>query len=74
MLGREALFLLSQLIQVMAEKREEPLFQVWGWLNWQVAITVARSYSQMIRGARLPSSLREQEPGWNPESRIRLEG
>ena len=27
MLGREALVILYQLIQVMAEKREEPLFQ-----------------------------------------------
>ena len=31
MVGREALFLLSQLSWVMVEKMEEPLLKVWGW-------------------------------------------
>ena len=58
MLGREALAILSQLNLVMAEKREEPLSQVRGWVNGQITIDVAKSYSQMIRGARTPSPLR----------------
>ena len=57
MLGREALVVLSQLSRVMAEKREEPLLQVRGWVNGQIEITVTRSYSRMIHGAQLPSNL-----------------
>ena len=62
MLGRESLVRLSQLSRVMAEKREEPLSQVRGWVNGRIAIAVARSYSRMKRGARICSPLREQEP------------
>ena len=69
MLGRESIFVLSQLSQVMAQKREETLLQVQGCVNRHITIIIARSYSQMIRGARLPSPLREQEPDWDPESR-----
>ena len=32
-LGREALVLLVQLSQGMAEKRDESLLQAWGWVN-----------------------------------------
>ena len=60
MLGREALVVLSQLRQVMAEKRGE--------LNEHIAIAVVRLYSRMIRGDWLPSPLQEQEPDWDPES------
>ena len=66
--------MLSQLIQIMVEKMEEPLSQVRKWVNGRIAIAVARSYSRMIRGARLPSPLWEWDPGWDPESGIRLEG
>ena len=55
MLGMEALVLMSQLSQFMAEKMEEPLLQVQGWVNGQIVIDIARSYSQMIRGAGLTS-------------------
>ena len=58
----------------MAEKREEPILQVRGWLNGKITISIARSYSQMIRGARIPSPLQEQEPGWDPELGIGLAG
>ena len=73
-LGMEALVVFSKLSLVMAEKREEPLSQVREWLNGQITITVARSYSWMIRGAWLPSLLRDQETGWDPESEIGLSG
>ena len=74
MLGREALVILSQLSRFMEKKREEPLSQVWRWVNGRIVIAVARSYSQMIHGARLPSPLREREPGWDPELGIGLAG
>ena len=64
----------SQLSQVMSEKREETLSQVQGRVSGCTAIAVARSYSQMIRGAWLPSPLREREPGWDPESGIGMVG
>ena len=62
LLGREALIVISQLSQVMAEKMEETLSKVRGWVNRHIDISVARSYSSMIRRYRLPSPLREQEP------------
>ena len=58
----------------MVEKREESLLQVQWWANVHIAIAIARSYSQMIRGARLPSPLQEREPDWDPESGIGLAG
>ena len=54
-IGREALVVLLQLSKFMSEKREEPLSQVRGWVNSQIEISVARSYSQIIHGARHPS-------------------
>ena len=74
MLGREALVVLSQLSQFMAAKRAEPLSQVRAWIKGRIAIAIARSYSQMIRGAQLSSPLWEREPDWDPESGIRLAG
>ena len=56
-LGREALVMLYQLSRVMAEKGEEPLLQIRGWVNGKIAIAVLRSYSQMICRAWLPSPL-----------------
>ena len=38
----------------------------------KITITVARSYSQMIRRDRLPIPLQEREPGWDLELGIRL--
>ena len=74
MLGREALVILSQLSQFMADKSEEPLLQVRGWLNRRIAIAIVSSYSWMFRGDRLPSPLREQETGWDPELGVGISG
>ena len=74
MIGREALVSLPQLSQIMAKKRKDPLLQVRGWVNIRITIAVVRSYSRMIRGARLPSPLQEQDPGWDTESVIGLAG
>ena len=41
----------------MESKRSGPLLQVWGWVNGRIAISVKRSYSQMIYGAWFPSPL-----------------
>ena len=67
MLGMEALVVISQLSPVMAEKMEEPILQVRGWVNGKIVIAVAMSYSQIIRRAGLSSLLQEQEPDWDPE-------
>ena len=56
-LGREALVVLSQLVQAMVEKRDEPLLRVRRWVNGRITIAVSRPYSQMIRGAWIPSPL-----------------
>ena len=58
MLGKEALVLLTNLSPLMAEKHEEHLSHICGWVNGQIVITVARSYSHMILVACLPSILR----------------
>ena len=54
----------------MADERDDPLSHIRGWINVQIEIAVARSYSRMIRGARLHSPLRNREPDWDPESGI----
>ena len=74
MLGREAPVVLSQFSRVMAEKRDKPLSQVRGQVNGQISIAVARYYSLITRGARLPSPLWERDPDWYPESGIGLAG
>ena len=56
-LGGEEMVVLLQLSQVMAEKRDELLSHVWGWVNSQILIAVTRLYSRMIRGAQLFSIL-----------------
>ena len=35
-----------------------------GWVNGQIAITVARLYSHIIRGDFLPSTLKDRDPDW----------
>ena len=72
MLGREAQVILTNLSPLMAAKMEEPISHMRGWVNGQIAIAVARSYSHMIRGARLPSLLRNREPDWGSGSGLGL--
>ena len=66
MLGREALVVLANLSRLMAVKMDESILHVRGWVNGQITIAVARLYSQMIRGARLPSPLQDEELDWDP--------
>ena len=72
MLVKEALVVLTQLSQTMAEKKYNPFLYVQGWINGQIAIAVTRLYSRMIRRARLPSPLQDMEPYWDPELGIGL--
>ena len=65
-LGSRALVVLYRLSRVISEKREEPISQVRGWVNGNIAISIVRSYSQIICGDWLPSPLREQELYWDP--------
>ena len=64
-LGRESIVVLFQLSQVMAEKRKEPQSQVVGLVKGHISIAVERSYPWIIRGAWLPSPMREHDPGWD---------
>ena len=72
MLGKEALVVLASLSRIMAAKMDEPILHVRGWINGRIAIAVVRSYSCMIYGDRLPSSLRDWELDWNPGSGLGL--
>ena len=71
-LGKEDLAVLANLSQLMAEKMDEPIFHVRGWINSQTVIGVVMSYSQTIRGSQLPSPLWDWEPDWDPASGLRL--
>ena len=66
MLVKEALVVLTNLSQLMAEKPEEPISHVRGWVNIWISITAVRFYSRMIRGYSLPIPLRYQELEWDP--------
>ena len=62
-LGKEALFVITNLSQLVVEKMDEPISQVRGWINDQIAIAIARLYSRIICGACLPSPLRDRNLG-----------
>ena len=53
-------------------KMDESILHVHFWIKVWIAIVVARSYSQMIRGSWLPSPLRDQKKDWDPELGLRL--
>ena len=46
----------------MAEKMDEPIFHVTGWVNGWIAIAVARSYYPGLYGDRFPSTLQTLYP------------
>ena len=48
----------------MAEKMEEPILHVKGWVNGQVEIAVVRLYYRMHWGAWVTSTLSNQDPNW----------
>ena len=64
MLGKEDLVVLTDLIQIMAEKMEEPISHMHGWINGRIEIVVVRLYSLMIQGSCLPSTLWDRDPDW----------
>ena len=66
LLGREALAVLTNLSRLMAEKMDETILHVRGWINGRIVIVVASSYSRIICGARPPSPLWDQDPDWDP--------
>ena len=49
MIGREALAVLAKLSRTMAEKMDEPILHVRGWINGQMKTAVEISYSRIIR-------------------------
>ena len=72
MLGNEALVILVNLSRLTAEKTEEPISHVRGWFNDWIPIVVARFYSHMIHGDRLPSPLLDRDPEWESGSGLVL--
>ena len=72
MLGREALVVLANFSRLVAEKIDEPISHVQGWINGRITIAFARSYSQIIHRDRLPSPLQDWDPEWYPASGLRL--
>ena len=66
MLWREALVAITQLSQIIEAKIDEHISYVRGWINSEIAIAVSISYLHMIRGALLPSTLRDRDPDWDP--------
>ena len=56
----------------MAAKMEEPIFHLRRWVNGGIAISVNKSYSHMIYGARLTSILMDREPDQESDSDLVL--
>ena len=48
MLGNEPLVIFMNLSRLMAEKMDEPILYVCGWINYRIAIVVTKLYSQII--------------------------
>ena len=72
MLGKEVLYVTKNLSRLMAEKIEETISHVHGWVNVWIVFAVARSYSHMIHIDFLHSTLWDQEPNWDPISGLGL--
>ena len=52
MMGKEAQVVLSTLSQIVANKMEEPISHVKGWVKVRISIMAARSYSCMLCGSK----------------------
>ena len=72
MLGKEDLVVLANLSWIMAVKMEAPTLHMRVWINIRISISVARFYSCMIRGSRLPSTLRGRDTDWESGSGLGL--
>ena len=53
-------------------KMDKPISHVQGWISGQISISVASSYSQIIRGDRICGTLQDQDPDWDPASGLGL--
>ena len=63
-MGKDTQVVLATLSQIMATKMDETILHVKSWVNGQIAIAVARSYSQVLRGAQFPIPLHTLELEW----------
>ena len=72
MLGREALVVIANLSRLMAEKMDEQILHVRGWVRYWISITLAISYSWIIHRDRLPSPLWYRETHWDLASGLGL--
>ena len=64
MLGKKALVVLDNLIQLTEEDTEEPIPHVHGLVNGWIEIAVMRLYLCRIRGARLPITIQDRDLDW----------
>ena len=72
MSGKEAQDLIATFSWIVEVKIEEPIFNVKGWFNGLVTISVARSYPRTLQGSWIPIPLQTREPDWNSGSGLGL--
>ena len=68
----EDLVILVNLSQLMADKIEEPISHVQGWINGWIAIAVVRSYSGTIHRDHPPITLPDRDSDWKSSSGLGL--
>ena len=51
MMGKDALFVLETMSQLMAAEMDETILNIKVWFNRRIAIAVTRSYSSVLRGS-----------------------
>ena len=72
MLVKEVLVILANFSGLVATKMEEPISHARIWVDFRIAMTVARSYSRMIQVSCLPSPLQDRETDWKSGSGLVL--
>ena len=72
MLLEKALCVLINLSQLVSAQMEKPILHVHGWINSQIKIAVAGSYSHMICGTRLTSPVQDRDNDWRSDSGLGL--
>ena len=71
-MGKEDQVVLTTLSLIMATKKDEPILHGKGWVTVRIAITSARSYSRVLHGFRVTSTLQTCERYWALRFRLIL--
>ena len=64
MIRRESQFVLANLSRLMAEKMEEAISHVSGWVNGRITIMIMKLYYHTIHEDNLPNPFWYREPDW----------